>query len=56
MWKRLRPWDFTALYSLFAHTTVRDPHVKKMVLDSMQRQARHQENDGHALLQEEWAE
>lgn len=54
MWKRLLPWDFTSLYSLFFTTTVRDPKVKQMVLDSMHRQAQHQENDDHPLLKERW--
>lgn len=54
MWKRLRPWNFTSLYSLFYITVVRDPNVKQMVLDSMFRQAKHQENDGHPLLTETW--
>lgn len=52
MWKRLRPWEFTALYSLFYHTTVRDPKAKQIVLESMQRQARHQENHDHPLQKE----
>lgn len=54
MWKRLKPWDFKSLYSLFYVTTVRDLDVKKMVLDSMQRQARHQENANYPLLKEIW--
>lgn len=56
MWKRLRPWDFSALYSLFYQTTVRDSKVKQMVLNSMQRQAMHQENTDHSLLTERWVE
>ncbi|KAK2606066.1 hypothetical protein QQS21_003584 [Conoideocrella luteorostrata] len=52
MWKRMQPWDFTALYSLFYITTVRDKNVKQIVLDSMQRQAQHQENKDHPLLLE----
>ncbi|CAI6091872.1 unnamed protein product [Clonostachys chloroleuca] len=53
MWKRLRVWEFTAVYSLFFTTTVRGDNVKRLMLDSMQRQARHQENFGHPLLQEQ---
>jgi len=52
MWNRLRPWDFTAVYSLFFRTTVREPNVKDLILESMQRQAKYQENDGHPLLEE----
>lgn len=52
MWKRLEHWDFTSLFSLFYQTTVRDPDTKALVLDSMQRQARHQENSNHPLLAE----
>lgn len=54
MWKRLRPWNFTALYSLFFIATVKDPNVKQLVLDSMQRQAQFQENTEHPLLSERW--
>ncbi|OAA70421.1 metallo-beta-lactamase family protein [Cordyceps fumosorosea ARSEF 2679] len=54
MWKRLESWEFESLFSLFYRTTVRDPDVKSMVLDSMQRQARHQENNSHPLLDERW--
>ncbi|RGP74751.1 metallo-beta-lactamase family [Fusarium sporotrichioides] len=53
MWKRLRPWDFTAVYSLFFTTTVHEPDVKKIILESMKRQAMHQENDTHPLMQEQ---
>jgi hypothetical protein len=53
MWKRLRPWDFTAVYSLFFTTTVREPKVKQIILESMKRQAMHQENDEHPLMQEQ---
>jgi hypothetical protein len=56
MWKRLKPWDFKSLYSLFYVTVVRDPTVKKVVLDSMQRQAQHQENADHPLLKEVWTQ
>ena len=52
MWKRLRPWTFNAVYSLFYKTVVRDEQVKRLVLESMQRQATHQENEGHPLLRE----
>jgi hypothetical protein len=52
MWKRLRDWEFTAVYSLFFTTTVRGANIKHIMLDSMQRQALHQENHGHPLLQE----
>ncbi|KAF5020210.1 hypothetical protein F66182_7775 [Fusarium sp. NRRL 66182] len=55
MWKRLQPWNFKALYSLFYTTKVHDPNVKGIVLESMQRQARHQENDNHPLMKETWA-
>ncbi|TQV90726.1 hypothetical protein V2A60_006934 [Cordyceps javanica] len=54
MWERLERWEFTSLFSLFYRTTVRDPEVKSMVLDSMQRQARHQENSGHLLFNKDW--
>ncbi|RBR25697.1 uncharacterized protein FIESC28_01660 [Fusarium coffeatum] len=53
MWNRLRPWHFTAVYSLFFRTTVREPNVKDLILESMQRQAKHQENTGHPLLEEQ---
>ncbi|KGQ05210.1 Uncharacterized protein ymaE [Beauveria bassiana D1-5] len=52
MWQRLKGWEFTSLFSLFYQTTVRDPNVKSMVLDSMQRQALYQENNSHPLLAE----
>ncbi|KAM0443956.1 hypothetical protein ACHAQK_002703 [Fusarium lateritium] len=52
MWKRLRVWDFTSLYSLFFTTTVHEAKVKQLVLESMKRQALHQENEGHPLLRE----
>ncbi|KAJ3498327.1 hypothetical protein NLG97_g1209 [Lecanicillium saksenae] len=54
MWKRLEPWRFTSLFSLFYRTTVRAPDVKALVLSSMQRQAHHQENNDHPLLAESW--
>lgn len=52
MWKRIKPWDFTSLYSLLYITTVRDPNVKGMLLECMKRQALHQENTTHAILSE----
>ena len=54
MWKRLQPWNFESLYSLFYTTKVHDPNVKAMVLQSMQRQALHQENNNHVLMNESW--
>jgi hypothetical protein len=54
MWKRLLPWDFEAVYSLFWRTTVREPDVKQILLKSMKRQARAQENDEHPLLRESY--
>lgn len=52
MWKRLLPWSFEAVYSLFWSTTVREDNVKQILLDSMKLQARHQENLEHPLFQE----
>ncbi|EGX91587.1 metallo-beta-lactamase family protein [Cordyceps militaris CM01] len=54
MWKRLEKWDFTSVFSLFYQTTVRDPNVKSIILDSMQRQACHQENNNHPLLDQRY--
>jgi hypothetical protein len=52
MWKRLRPWSFEAVYSLFWRTTVRETNVKQIILESMKRQAKHQENLEHELFKE----
>jgi hypothetical protein len=52
MWKRLLPWDFEAVYSLFWRTTVRERNVKQILMESMKRQARAQENNEHPLMQE----
>lgn len=54
MWQKLRPWTFDTVHSLFFVTTVRDPTVKKMVLASMQLQARYMEHENHALMDERW--
>lgn len=53
MWKAIKPFDFTATHGLFPGWDIRDPEVKKSVLESMKIQVRKQGFEAHALLDEE---
>jgi hypothetical protein len=56
MWKRLEPYDFYAVHSLFVGRDVRGPRLKGEVLDDMKLQARFQGyKDGeHAIFDLKW--
>lgn len=54
MWKRLKPFDFNAVHSLFVGRDVRGSNIKGEVLRDMKMQALFAGHQSHLLLGEVW--
>ena len=53
MWKRLKPFEFSAVHSLFVGRDVRSPNVKAEILRDMKTHALFAGHESHPLLDEE---
>lgn len=54
MWKRLKPFEFAKVYSLFIGRDIHGQNLKGQILNDMKMQARFAGHEVHPLLDEDW--
>jgi hypothetical protein len=54
IWKAVKPYHFTSTHGVILGMDVRDPQLKKRVLESAKIQIRAEGYTEHELLDEEW--
>ncbi len=54
IWRAIKPFDFEVTHGMFPGMDIRDPKVKRRILESMKIQIRAEGHSSHTFLAEEY--